>query len=129
MNFPLGGGITLPLNVDFHLKWNLGFSCEKLNDSVLVLRLCLKSWLYLGSFETDNAEFTQGGKTCVYKWITFYFLFFILHRLLKQQSHTKYCFSQKCHTTLKIKSEHSLLSLYRDDLLKDFFESHNHASY
>ena len=35
----------------FIKKWNLDFTSpwEKPNDSVLVLRLCLQSWLYLGS--------------------------------------------------------------------------------
>lgn len=61
--------------VFFFLKGNLDSSCGKLNASVLVERLCLKSQLYLGFFETDNAEFTQGGKTCINMWTLFCFLF------------------------------------------------------
>lgn len=79
-------------------------------------------------FENDNAEFTQGGKTCV-DICEQCFISFFLYPSWVIVSHIKYHFSQKCHTNLKIKSEDSLMSLYRDGLLKESLESCDHASY
>lgn len=132
LNYPLGGGLILPLNVDFlfFFKWNLHFSspCEKLTASVLVLRSLLKvmvvAWLCWGWQWRSHSR--RKDMCWSVNSVSFPFLFFMG---FSSNSLTKYCFSQKCHTTLKTKSKDSPLSLYGDDLLRDLPESHDDASY
>lgn len=80
-------------------------------------------WLF---FVFDNAEFTQGEKTCSY--VNSVLFPFLLYPSWAIVSHIKYHFAQKCHTNLKIKPEDSLISLYRDDLLESL-KSCDYASY